>query len=168
MTKSASSTAEKSSNGTNLVSFFASRLVAKAMYFALQSGLGQSKDGRRCRSVSTIAFFNFYISSVSIPVICAFHNALDLQLVHNDVRVGFCIRVTGMKNVLFMLLVKAELFQIVLPFKQRNHKIALVTSMREIFCFIIWFLSNKGVHGSDGAALGKQQRLLCPAILIIR
>ena len=45
--------------GTNSVSFFASRLVAKAMCFALQAGLGQSKEGRRCRSVSAIAFFNF-------------------------------------------------------------------------------------------------------------
>ena len=57
------------------------------------------------------SFFQFFlIPSVSIPVICAFHNALDLQLVRNDVRVGFCIRIAGTKNVLFVLLVKAELF----------------------------------------------------------
>ena len=76
------------------------------------------------------SFFQFCLfPPYSISVICAFYDSLDKQLVHNNVRVCFCIRITGMKNVLFMLLVKAELFQIVLPIKQCDDKIALASRL---------------------------------------
>ena len=59
--KSAGVFSEMYSRGISSDSFFASRLTANAMFFAVQSGLGQSKDGKRQRSVSAICFFNFVL-----------------------------------------------------------------------------------------------------------
>jgi len=59
--KSAGVFSEMYSRGISSDSFFASRLTANAMFFAVQSGLGQSKDGKRRRSVSAICFFNFVL-----------------------------------------------------------------------------------------------------------
>ena len=58
--KSAGVFSETYSSGISSDSFFASRLTAKAIFFAVQFGLGQSKEGRRRRS-SAMAFFNFVL-----------------------------------------------------------------------------------------------------------
>ncbi len=58
--KSAGVFSEVYSSGINSDSFFASRLTANAIFFAVQLGLGQSKEGRRRRS-SAMAFFNFVL-----------------------------------------------------------------------------------------------------------
>jgi len=42
-------------------------------------------------------------------MIRALHDALDLQLIHDNIRVGFRIGIAGMKNVLFILLIEAQL-----------------------------------------------------------
>ena len=47
-------------------------------------------------------------------MIRAFHNALDLQFIHDDVGICFRVGVAGMENVLFVFRIEAELFQIVL------------------------------------------------------
>ena len=56
--KSAGASSEKNSIGTRSDLFFASALGANAMFFAVQFGLGQSKEGSRRRS-SAMVFFNF-------------------------------------------------------------------------------------------------------------
>ncbi len=59
--KSAGAASEKNSIGISSDSFFASRLVANTMFFAVQFGFGQSKDGRLRRSISAIWFFIFVL-----------------------------------------------------------------------------------------------------------
>ena len=108
--KSAGASPEKNSIGINSDSHFASRLTAKAMFFAVQFGLGQSKEGSRRRS-SAMVVFNFCLCPPrSMLMIRAFHNSLDLQLINNNVRVCFRIRIAGMKNVFFVLRIEAEFF----------------------------------------------------------
>ena len=115
--KSAGVPSEKNSIGISSASFFASRLVANAMFLALQFGLGQSKEGSRRRS-SDKAFFNFCLCPPqSMLMVRALHNALDLQFIHDNIWIGFRIRIAGVKDVLFLFRIKAELFQIVLSVK---------------------------------------------------
>ena len=86
--KSAGASSEKNSIGISSDSFFASLLVANTMFFAVQFGFGQSKDGRRQRSVSAIWFFNFVLFPPrSMLMIRSLYDALDLQLIHNNVRI---------------------------------------------------------------------------------
>ena len=67
------------SNGTSFARFLASVLAAKTRFFAWQFGLGQSKDGRRRRSVSAICFFNFFlVPPRSMLMIRSLHHALNL------------------------------------------------------------------------------------------
>ncbi len=59
-------------------------------------------------------------------MIRSLHDALDLQFIHDDIRISFGVGIAGMKNVLFVLQIKAELFQIILSVKKRDHEISLV------------------------------------------
>ena len=103
--KSAGVSSEMYSSGISSDSFFASRLTANAIFFAVQFGLGQSKEGSRRRS-SAMVFFNFCLCPPrSMFMKRAFYDPLNLQLVHDDVRIHFGIRIAGMKNKLFHLLI---------------------------------------------------------------
>ena len=59
-------------------------------------------------------------------MIRALHNALDLRLVYDDVRIFFPVRIAGMKDKLFVLRIEAELLQIVFPIKESDNRIALI------------------------------------------
>jgi len=69
-------------------------------------------------------------------MIRAFHNALDLKLVHDDVGIAFHIGIAGVQNILFVFLVETELLQIVLPIEQRDDKIALVCGLLPFDTFL--------------------------------
>ncbi len=58
---SASLISSSISIGINSDLIFDSALGTNAIFFAVQFGLGQSKDGKRRRSVSAICFFNFVL-----------------------------------------------------------------------------------------------------------
>ena len=64
-------------------------------------------------------------------MIRALHDALDLQFVHDDIRVCFCIWIAGMKNILFVLLIETKLFQIVLSIQQSNDQIAILAHLHQ-------------------------------------
>ena len=65
--KSAKATSEELLIGINSDSFFTSRFVANTICFAVQYGLGQSKDGSRRRSFSVIVSIIFvHLSSANV------------------------------------------------------------------------------------------------------
>ena len=77
-----------------------------------------------------MVFFNFCLfPPQSMLMIRAFHNALDLQFIHDDIGICFCIGIAGMKNILFVFLIETKLFQIVLSVKERDDEISLVCSL---------------------------------------
>ena len=96
-------------------SFFASRLIANAIFFAVQFGFGQSKEGSRRRSTAMLLFNFVLFPPQSMLMIRAFHDPLDLKLIYDDIRVCFCIRIAGMKNVLFFFGSKPSFFKLFFP-----------------------------------------------------
>ena len=93
-------------SGTSFARFLASALAAKTRFFAWQLRFGQSKEGSRRRS-SAMAFFNFVLCPPqSVLMIRAFHYALDLKFIHDNIGICFRIGVAGMKNKLFVLLIE--------------------------------------------------------------
>ena len=75
---SASSISSRASIGISSDLFFDSAFGANAMFFAVQYGFGQSKEGSLRRS-SAMVFFNFVLCPPqSVLMIRAFHDPLDL------------------------------------------------------------------------------------------
>ena len=66
-------------------------------------------------------------------MIRAFHNSLDLQLVHDNIWKRFGIGIAGVKNILFVFRIEAELFQIVLSVEKCDDKITLVDTVKAPF-----------------------------------
>ena len=129
--KSAGVSPEKNSIGINSDSFFASRLTANAMFFAVQLGLGQSKEGSRRRS-SAMVVFNFCLCPPwSMLMIRSLHDALDLQFIHDNIWICFGVGIAGMKNIFFVFRIKAELFQIVSFSPSYNHYDYVKTARQE-------------------------------------
>ena len=90
-------------------------------------------------------------------VIRAFHDPLDLQLIYNNIGICFCIRVAGMENVLFVFLIEAKLFQIVLSVEERDDKIALVCSLLTLHKNVI---AGEDARADHALALGDQSEVI--------
>ena len=86
-------------------------------------------------------------------MIRAFHDALDLQLVYDDIWKSFYIRIAGVKNILFVFRIEAELFQIILTIKESDDKIALICGLLAFHKNII---SGEDARADHAFALGDQ------------